>query len=63
MLLKKKELKWTMITKEVNEWIRKVEQGNYSSWDIMEEFTKFHKYLTKEEVVQIKNRLEKSLKH
>lgn len=52
-----------MITKEVNEWIRKIEQGNYSSWEIMEEFTKFHKYLTKEEVVQIKNRLEKSLKH
>ena len=52
-----------MMTKEVNDWIQKVEQGNYSSWEIMEEFTKFHKYLTKEEVQQIKKRLEKSIKH
>ncbi len=51
-----------MITKEVNDWIKKVEQGNYSSWDIMEEFTKFHKYLTKEEIEQIKKRLERSIK-
>lgn len=51
-----------MITKEVNDWIKRVEQGNYSSWDIMEEFTQFHKYLTKEEVLQIKKRLENSIK-
>ncbi len=51
-----------MITKEVNDWIKRVEQGNYSSWDIMEEFTQFHKYLTKEEVQQIKKRLESSIK-
>ena len=51
-----------MMTKEVNDWIKKVETGNYSSWEIMEEFAKFHKYLTKEEVEQIKNRLERSLK-
>lgn len=51
-----------MITKEVNDWIKRVEQGNYSSWDIMEEFTQFHKYLTKEEVLQIKKRLESSIK-
>ncbi len=50
------------MTKEVNDWIKKVETGNYSSWDIMEDFTKFHKYLTKEEVVQIKKRLERSIK-
>ena len=46
-----------MITKEVNAWLKKVKQGNYSSWDIMEEFAKFSKYLTKEEMVQIKNKL------
>ena len=40
----------------------KVENGNYSSWEIMEEFTKFHKYLTKEEVEQIKNRLKNSIR-
>lgn len=52
-----------MITKEVNDWIKKVETKNYSTWDIMEEFAKFHKYLTKDEVKQIKNRLNNSLKH
>ena len=51
-----------MITKEVNDWIKKVEQGIYSSWDIMEEFTKFHRYLTKDEVEHIKNRLKGSVK-
>ncbi len=34
-------LRGEMITKEVNEWLRKVEMGNYSSWDIMEEFANF----------------------
>lgn len=51
-----------MITKEVNDWIKKVETGNYSSWDIMEEFAKFHKHLTKDEVLNIKKRLESSIK-
>ena len=51
-----------MMTKEVNDWLRKVENGNYYSWEIMEEFTKFHKYLTKEEVEQIKNRLKNSIR-
>jgi len=47
-----------MITKEVNDWVKKVEKGNFSSWDIMEEFTRFAKYLTKEEIQQIKRRLD-----
>lgn len=51
-----------MITKEVNEWIRKVEKGNYSSWDIMEEFANFSKYLTHEEMEQIKKRLSNHIK-
>ena len=34
-----------MITKEVNDWIRKVETKNYSSWDIMEEFARFQNKL------------------
>ena len=51
-----------MITKEVNDWIRKVETKNYYSWDIMEEFARFHKYLSKEEVIHIKKRLEKNIK-
>lgn len=52
-----------MMTKEVNEWLRKVENGNYSSWDIMEEFARISRYLTKEEIQQIKKRLDNSLKH
>lgn len=52
-----------MITKEVNEWIRKVEKGNYSSWDIMEEFAKMSKHLTKEDMTQIKKRLASAIKH
>ena len=52
-----------MMTKEVNEWLRKVENGNYSSWDIMEEFARISHYLTKEEIQQIKKRLDNSLKH
>lgn len=52
-----------MMTKEVNEWLRKVETGNYSSWDIMEEFAQFSRYLTKEEIQQIKKRLDNSIKH
>lgn len=51
-----------MMTKEVNEWIKRVEQGNYSSWDIMEEFAQIAKYLTKEELQQVKKRLESSIK-
>jgi hypothetical protein len=52
-----------MMTKEVNEWIRRIETGNYSSWKIMEEFAQFAKYLTKDELQQVKKRLEKSIKH
>lgn len=52
-----------MMTKEVNDWIKKVEQGNYSSWEIMEEFAKFSKYLTKEEMEQVKRRLDSTIKH
>lgn len=52
-----------MITKEVNEWIKKVEKGNYSSWDIMEEFAKFSKHLTKDEFTLITKRLKEHVKH
>lgn len=52
-----------MITKEVNDWIKKIEKGNFCSWDIMEEFATMAKHLTKEEFVQIKKRLEQTVKH
>ena len=50
-----------MITKEVNDWIKKVEKGNYSSWDIMEEFVSMSKHMTTKEMDQIKKRLERNL--
>lgn len=52
-----------MITKEVNDWLKKVEKGNYSSWDIMEEFVHFSKYLTKSDMAQISKKLKKNIKH
>lgn len=51
-----------MITKDVNNWIKKVEKGNYSSWDIMEEFAQLSKYLSKEDIQQIKKRLDSLIK-
>ncbi len=51
-----------MITREVNEWIRKAECGMYSADDVMEEFARIMKYLTKEEVILIKRRLENSIR-
>ncbi len=46
-----------MITREVNEWIKKVECGMYSSEDVMSEFSRIAKYLTKEELIFIKKKL------
>ncbi len=50
-----------MITKEVNEWIRKIEKGNYSSWEIMEDFVNMSKHMTAKEMEQVKKRLEQHL--
>ncbi|MBQ6515950.1 hypothetical protein IJI31_02090 [bacterium] len=46
-----------MITKEVNDWIKKVECGNYKAEDIMYEFSRISRYLTREELIQIKKKL------
>ena len=51
-----------MITREVNEWIKKAECGMYSADDVMDEFVKISKYLTREEIIMIKNRLRNSIK-
>jgi len=51
-----------MLTTEVNDWIKRVEKGNYSSWDIMEEFAHFSKYLTKAEMLQIHKKLQQHIK-
>lgn len=52
-----------MITKEVNDWIKKVEQGRYSQADAMEEFIRISRFLTKEEVQQILRRIKTFLPH
>lgn len=51
-----------MLTREVREWIQKVERKQYSYDDAMYEFTRFAPYLTKEELKQLKNRLQNSYK-
>ena len=51
-----------MITKEVNDWIKKVEYGNYKNEDIMYEFSQISRYLTREELIQIKKRISNFIK-
>lgn len=47
-----------MLSKEVNDWLKKVERGQYSYQDAMYEFVRFSSFLTREEMKQIKNKLE-----
>lgn len=48
-----------MLTREVREWLNKVERGQYSYEGAMDEFAKFSKYLTKDELLLIKSKLKK----
>ena len=52
-----------MITKEVREWIQKVERRQYSYDDAMYELMRFSSFLTREELKLIKNKLEESYKN
>lgn len=49
-----------MLTREVREWLVKVERGAYSYDDAMSEFARFSCYLTREEMQIIKSKLEES---
>ena len=51
-----------MLTKEVREWMQKVERNQYSYEDAMEEFVRFSRYLTLPEIKMIKKRLEEAYK-
>ena len=51
-----------MITKEVREWLQKVERRQYSYEDAMYEFMRFSSFLTREEMKMIKQRIEESYK-
>ena len=46
-----------MMTKEVREWMQKVERGQYSNEDATQEFLRFASFLTREEMKMIKDRL------
>ena len=46
-----------MLTKEVREWLDKVNRGQYSHEDAISEFARFIPFLTTEEVKFIKKRL------
>ncbi len=51
-----------MITREVREWIQKVERRQYGYDDAMYEFSRFAPYLTRDELKLIKTKLEESYK-
>lgn len=51
-----------MLTREVREWLQKVESRQYSYEDAMYEFMRFSSFLTREEMKQLKIRLENSYK-
>ena len=51
-----------MLTREIREWLEKVERRQYSYDDAMYEFMRFASYLTREELKQLKIRLENSYK-
>ena len=52
-----------MLTKEVREWLQKVERRQYSYEDAMYEFMRFSSFLTREEMTLIKTKLENSYKN
>ena len=49
-----------MITREVREWLQKVERGQYSYDDAMSEFMRFAPYLTREEMKMLKSKIEQA---
>ena len=47
-----------MLTKEVREWLQKVQRRQYSYDDAMYEFMRFSTFLTREEMKMLKEKLE-----
>lgn len=52
-----------MITKEVREWLQKVERRQYSYDNAMYEFMRFSSFLTREEMKLLKSKIEQSYKN
>ncbi len=51
-----------MLTRDVREWLQKVERRQYSYEDAMYEFVRFSSFLTREELKMIKQKIEESYK-
>lgn len=51
-----------MLTREVREWLEKVQRRQYSYEDAMYEFMRFSSFLTREEMKMIKSKIEESYK-
>jgi hypothetical protein len=51
-----------MLTREVREWLRKVERGQYSYDDAIYEFIRLSSFLTREEIKSLKAKLEECYK-
>ncbi len=49
-----------MLTREVREWLEKVQRRQYSYEDAMYEFMRFSSFLTREEMKMIKRKIEES---
>ena len=49
-----------MITREVREWLQKMERKQYSYEDATSEFIRFSSFLTREEMKMIKRKLEEA---
>ena len=51
-----------MLTREIRQWLEKVERKQYSYDDAMYEFMRFSAYLTREEMIQLKKKIENCYK-
>lgn len=51
-----------MLTREVREWLEKVQRRQYSYEDAMYEFMRFSSFLTREEMKMLKRKIEESYK-
>ena len=51
-----------MITKDVREWLQKIERKQYLYQDAMYEFMRLSSFLTRDEMRMIKNKIEEAYK-
>ena len=50
-----------MLTREVREWLDNVKRGSYSYEDAMTELVRFSRFLTRDEMVMLKDKINESL--